>query len=138
MKRLTLFIFLAFLMVACGNGLHEEVVSTFDNGQAAVVRVYDKDKQWVAEKQYYETGMLMMEGSIKDGQRDGAWTSYFPDGKVQSTGFFEQGRRTGDAKVYYENGNLYMEGPYKEDRHHGVWRFYDEQGYLLKEFDYGE
>ena len=138
MKRITIFFFLAFLMLACGDGLREEVVATFDNGQASLARVYNRDNQWVRELYYYESGQLRMEGAIRDGQRDGEWISYFPDGKVQSRGFFEKGKRTGKATIYHENGNLYIEGYYKDGEKTGLWIYYDEQGYETSRVDLGE
>ena len=92
----------------------------------------------VYETEYYEDGMVRMEGGMKDGKREGEWTAYFPDGKVQSTGTFKNGLRTGKATVYYSNGQLYMEGMYKEGHHCGKWTYYDEQGYALRTDDYGE
>ena len=64
--------------------------------------------------------------------------AYFQDGKVQSEGIFRNGLRTGKATVYHPNGNLYMEGFYKEGHHCGKWTYYDEQGYVVKNVDYGE
>ena len=90
------------------------------------------------EIEYYETGQVKMEGAMKDGQREGVWTAYFPDGRPQSIADFKAGKMNGTSKVYWENGNLRWEGFYKEDRRFGKWKYYDEQGNLLNEVDYGE
>ena len=94
--------------------------------------------QCVKETEYYESGVLKMEGALKDGHREGEWKCFFEDGKTQSTGFFHEGIRTGKATVYHENGNLYMEGDYTDGHLSGKWNFYDEQGYLLETVDYGD
>lgn len=127
----------ALLMVSCGNGYTEKVIETYDNGQPALVRTYDRSGQCFKETEYYESGALKMEGNLKDGHREGEWKCYFEDGKTQSTGFFHEGIRTGKATAYYENGNLYMEGEYTDGHLSGTWSFYDEQGYLLETVDYG-
>ena len=123
---------------ACGNGLEEKVVSSYDNGQPAKVRIYNRENQCVREVDYYDNGMVMMEGEMKDGVRNGEWVSYFLDGKVQSSGFFENDVRTGKSLVYYENGNLWMDGSYKNGKKSGLWIYYDEQGYETFRYDYGE
>lgn len=141
MRIVRYFIFaLLFVFASCGNnnGLTERVITTFDNGQPAKVRLYDKDNQCVHEVHYYDNGALYMEGDKKGDLREGEWVSYFLDGKVQSTGYFENDLRTGRSLVYYENGNLWMEGYYKEGKQVGLWIYYDEQGYETFRIDRGE
>lgn len=126
------------LLVGCGNTrLKEEVVSIYENGQPHKVYYYDKDRQWVAEKEFYESGITKMEGAVANGLRNGDWVAYFPDGKVQSTGVFKDGVRIGPARVYHENGQILMDGFYTDDHKCGEWVFYDEQGYEVERRDFG-
>lgn len=129
---------LVALLSSCGNQSTEKVMKYYDNNQPAVVRHLDKKGQVVREVEYYEDGIVKMEGGIKNDRREGEWKAYFPDGKVQSVGSFHDGLRTGKSTVYHENGNLYMEGNYKEGSHCGKWTYYDEQGYVVRTVDYGE
>lgn len=129
---------LTVLLWSCGNRTTERVERSYDNGQPSLVHQVNRNGEVVYETEYYEDGMVRMEGGMKDGKREGEWTAYFPDGKVQSTGTFKNGLRTGKATVYYSNGQLYMEGMYKEGHHCGKWTYYDEQGYALRTDDYGE
>jgi antitoxin component YwqK of YwqJK toxin-antitoxin module len=138
MKKIFLFVFMAFALASCSAQLTEKVMATYPDGTTRVVHYYDKNDQCVKETEYYETGQVKMEGGMKDGKMDGEWTAYFIDGRVQSHGFFKNGKRTGAAQVFYSNGNKYEEGSYKEGKHIGLWKFYDEQGNLIKEADYGE
>ena len=127
-----------FLFVACSHtGLREEIVATYDSGRPYKVYYYDQSNQRVAEKEFYESGILKMEGTIANGLRNGDWVAYFPDGKVQSTGLYKDGLRIGLGKVYYENGHLMMEGNYTEDHKCGEWIFYDEQGYEVERRNFG-
>ena len=107
MKKLFLLSFLFIALISCKDQLKEEVVQTYDNGQPASLHYVNKKNECVREVQYYENGIVKMEGGMKNDKRSGEWKSYFPDGKVQSTGFFEDGIRTGEASVYHENGNIY-------------------------------
>lgn len=136
--RVFLILSISLVFFSCGNNkLTEKVISTYDNGQPSKVHYYNQDNQLVAGKEYYENGILRMEGSFANDVRDGAWVAYFPDGKVQSTGIYKDGLRTGKALIYYENGHLWMDGYYKEDHKCGEWIFYDEQGYEIDRLNYG-
>ncbi|MBQ8957948.1 MAG: hypothetical protein IJ057_05545 [Bacteroidales bacterium] len=138
MKKLFFFFATLLVMASCSGQLTEKVEVAYPNGQAQVVRYYNRHNNCVKEIEYYDSGQVKMEGGMKDGMMDGKWTAYFPDGRMQSIGTFIEGKRTGAATVWQENGNLYYEGFYKEGRQSGHWKWYDEQGYLLKEVDYGD
>ena len=129
---------LVLMLSACKQQIKEKVVSYYENDQPAKVHHIDCHDQVIWEVEYYEDGAVKMEGGMKNGKREGEWKAYFQDGKVQSEGIFRNGLRTGKATVYHPNGNLYMEGFYKEGHHCGKWTYYDEQGYVVKNVDYGE
>lgn len=138
MKKIFLLLATALILGSCSPRLTEKVEGKHPNGQPQLVRYYDKNDNCVKETEYYETGQVKMEGTMKGEKRDGEWKAYFPDGRVQSIGTFVNGLRTGKATVWQENGNLLQEGFYKEGKHIGKWKFYDEQGDLVKEVDFGE
>ncbi len=140
MKRFFRFLplFFAVSLFSCGDGLTEQVVSTFDSGEPAQVRYYDKDNHCVKEVHYFEGGAIFMEGGMDGDKREGAWTSYFDNGKVQSKGFFKDDERDGEALIYHENGNLYIQGAYRNGVKCGEWVYYDEQGYETGRFTYPE
>ena len=128
---------MVLMLASCGNGLTEKVVNTYANGQPSKVYYYDREGQWVREIEYYESGLVKMEGSVENDLRNGEWIAYFPDGKIQSKGSFKDGVRVGSSKVYYENGHLWMDGFYMDDHKCGEWIFYDEQGYETNRVNYG-
>ena len=138
MKKIFILLATALMVASCSAQLTEKVEVSYPNGQPQIVKMLNKSGDCVKEIEYYETGQVKMEGSMKDGNREGEWKAYFPDGRVQSIGSFVKGLRMGQATVWQENGNLLQEGFYKEGKHCGKWKFYDEQGNLLKEVDYGE
>ena len=137
MKNLYKIIPILLLLSGCGEKLTEKVIKTYENGQPFVAYYYDKNDQLVSGKEFYESGMLRMEGEFAGEERHGNWTAYFPDGKVQSTGVYVNGVRVGPSKVYYENGHLWMDGYYVDDHKCGEWVFYDEQGYETQRINFG-
>ena len=138
MKRLVLLLAVFFACVACTAQLDEKVVDTYPDGKTLKSQFFDRKGNCVKEVEYYSTGEVRMEGSMKEAKREGEWKAYFIDGRMQSHGFFKDGLRTGQATVWQENGNLLQEGFYKEGKRCGRWKFYDEQGNLIKEVDFGE
>lgn len=138
MKKIFLVLSTLLLLAACSPQLTEKVMVSYPNGQPQVVRYFDKHNNCVKEVEYYDSGQVKMEGGMKNGKMEGKWVAYFPDGRMQSIGTFENGERTGAASAWQENGNLYYEGFYKKGSVSGHWKWYDEQGYVIKEIDYGE
>lgn len=138
MKRILVLLFAIMAFAGCSRQLKEKVVVRYPSGQPQKVCYFDRSGDCVKEAEFYDTGALYMEGPMKDGERHGEWLAYFRDGRVQSIGYFENGVREGASTVYRETGQLYMEGRYKAGKHCGKWKYYDEQGYLLREDDYGE
>ena len=138
MKRLLLLLAVFFACVACTAQLDEKVVDTYPDGKTLKSQFFDRKGNCVKEVEYYSTGEVRMEVSMKEAKREREWKAYFIDGRMQSHGFFKDGLRTGQATVWQENGNLLQEGFYKEGKRCGRWKFYDEQGNLIKEVDFGE
>lgn len=138
MKKVLLYFALALTFASCAEKLTERIVGTYPDGKPQKVQYCNRKGDCVKEIEFYESGQVKMEGTIKDNNREGEWKAYFPDGRVQSIGTFVDGLRTGQATVWQENGNLLQEGFYKKGKHCGKWKFYDEQGNLVKELDYGE
>ena len=137
MKRVFLYLAAVLLLGSCSPRLTEKVESSFPNGQAKVVRYYDKNNNCLKEIEYYETGQVKMEGAMQDGKREGEWKAYLRDGRPWSIDTFKDGELEGPSTVYWENGNLRWEGNFKAGVHCGNWKFYDEQGNFFKSREYG-
>jgi antitoxin component YwqK of YwqJK toxin-antitoxin module len=76
----------------------------------------------------YPDGHSRIKGNMRNGQRHGMWTSYFPDGRPQSFAGYLDGVLHGTKVVYHPSGATYYTGDYIKGRQVGVWRFFDEQG----------
>ena len=77
------------------------------------------------ETHYYENHQKYI-----DGNRDGLWYAYHPDGTVQTMAHYVDGKPHGRYVVYYSNGNVRYTGIYEHGRQTGEWRFYNEDGTL--------
>lgn len=57
-------------------------------------------------KQYYDSGVLMMECQYKDNLMDGPAKSYYPSGALKEEGSFAKGQKVGVWKTYNEDGDV--------------------------------
>ena len=71
-----------------------------------------------------------------DGNRHGAWESYFENGKMNSKTYYLHGIKDGHSIVYYPNGGIHYQGEYKNDEKIGVWKTYNEKGELISEDEF--
>ena len=74
----------------------------------------------------------------ENGQRQGKWTFYGPEGLELSTTHYEHGIRHGHSIVKYPNGAIHYYGEYNMDQQIGILKSYDMQGNLTEEKDYGQ
>ena len=141
MKKLFFSLLALLYLASCGDKVVERVEKKYPDGQPHYVRYYEITKEretCVREVEYYENGVVKMEGALVDGHREGEWKAYFPDGRPQSIGAFKDGLREGPSQVYYDNGNLLMEGTYSKGKRVGIWSEYNEMGTKVREADYGQ
>lgn len=105
----------AMLLASC-NRIHNEVVSSYPNGQAKLVYQIKgrKDaKQRVGEKMYYEDGQLRWEKHFKDDSPNGTW------------------------RYFYGNGKLFAQADFSKNHQYGShWEFNTAKGKALREGTY--
>lgn len=110
-----------------------EAAAKDDSLRTAVVRDSLRDGM----HQYRDKkGLLLMEGELRGGKRQGVWTSYGPNGGVRSRNEYVDGELNGSTIVFRENGKQYYVGTNHQGKPFGEWRFYDEQGVLAKTLRY--
>ncbi|MFT3884314.1 MAG: hypothetical protein QM724_02450 [Flavobacteriales bacterium] len=77
-------------------------------------------------------GGTRLEGDLRNGKRNGTWTSYGADGRIKSLNEYVDGVLQGPTTTFRGNGSIYYQGQYLNDRSFGEWRFFDEQGELVR------
>lgn len=133
MIRPLLTIGLAASIVACGGHGAEEtepspvVAQTADSTGAVVVD---------GMQEIHTADGGRMQGAVVRGERDGQWTSYFPNGIIRSRSDYRAGKRDGPVEVFHNNGMPYYTGQYREEVKVGTWLFFDPQGKELKRVTY--
>jgi len=133
-------LFSLLLLVACKERLTGVTVNFFDDGTPQQVLYYNikgEDSILVKHVEYHPNHKLFIEGSYKDGKREGEWKSWYENGNLWSVGTFKAGVQVGKTMTYYENGNLRYSGIYdNNEKRTGTWKFYDENNNLLDTIEY--
>lgn len=111
---------------SCNTEVEDGKVEAAKSESAAVPVVQDG---W-QEVQIPDGGV--MKGEMKDGLRQGPWTSYFASGTIRSRGNYVDGELDGPTEVYHPNGMTYYTGQYSAGITVGEWVFFDEAGVLVK------
>lgn len=75
------------------------------NGRIAEEAFYVDGQRNGPAKQYYDSGILMMECQYKNDQLDGPAKTYYPSGALKESGVFQLGNKTGVWKTYNEDGD---------------------------------
>jgi len=116
------------------SGKVKTVASYNENVPEGVRREYSEDGTIVAGY-IFQKGVMTGEGIVdEEGNKEGPWKEYYPDGTLRSTGTYDDGIRVGDWKFYYENGKLEQQGKYtKKGKPDGTWIWYFEDGTLQRE-----
>ena len=139
MRQVTMALASALLMAACDLGAGEGQRSPAADTTGTAARAVDARRAATADSlkdghHLYKdkAGRPLMEGDMRNGQRNGVWTSYLPNGRVQSRNVYEDGVLHGISTVFHENGVLYYSGAQRKGKPFGEWKFYDEQGVLAR------
>lgn len=104
------------------------VLSHADNSPKLVYRYSGTDSLNRVEIGFHETGEQMTIGTVLNGERNGEWNSFHPDGTPWSTHYYDNGKQEGLYRVYFANGQPRIHGQYTHDKEVGVWYFFTETG----------
>lgn len=111
-----------------------------------VVTYYDQSRTQVKEKytladthppvlqgayqSFYSNGKVHSQGSYQKGIPQGKWEYYYENGHLKMAGELRQNKKNGFWKYYFENGQPQMEGTLQENLRTGHWNYYYESGAL--------
>ena len=116
MKVILLSLFVALLMVGCGEGLLLEKLHL--NGK---------------HTEYYDDGQKKEEGNYKDGEKQGLWTTWYENGQKKAEINYKDGKLNGLSTDWYENGQERSEGNYKDGEANGLMTGWHPNGQKWKE-----
>ena len=75
-----------------------------------------KEGPWVS---YHDNGQLHTKGTYKDGERDSPWVEHHDNGLLSYSETYKNGSLDGPWVEYHENGQLALKGTYKDRERDG-------------------
>lgn len=141
MQRNFLLFILSILVFSCSQKKpFEFIAESYPDGTSKLAQYYKSEAKEILVKEihYYEDGQKKMEGSYNDGNRDGQWSYWYPDGKLWSQAVYTDGIDNGLKTVWHETGEKYYEGETSNGKRVGIWKFWDTDGTFIKEIDYNK
>jgi uncharacterized protein len=109
-----------------------KVEATYRNGVPEGVRREFDDDGNITRTYVFRNGKVMAEGILsEDGQRQGQWKEYYPDGRIKSIGNYTNDKPTGEWVFYHPNGQIEQTGTFNsEGLITGHWLWYHSNGQL--------
>ena len=77
---------------------------------------------------WYENGQKRLEGSRKDGMKEGVWLEFYENGQKSAEGNYKNDKRDGLWTCWNDNGRKIYEVIYRNGKKHGVWTKWYENG----------
>ena len=81
-------------------------------------------------KYYGDDGTISQTGIWTNGQKEGAWQSFYEDGELMVMRSFKDGKKDGLEESYWKNGQLQSKGNYRNGEYDGLWIYYSSKGHL--------
>lgn len=130
----TVLIFATLALIGCSPTTIEKVTKVYPNGQPESIMFYvEGEEHPSSQKVYYSDGKLKIEGTFKNGLRDGKWTSYYDNGNIWTVNNYLEDANHGEYFMYNQDGSLKLQGFYEHGEETGVWIINDESGNLIEE-----
>lgn len=85
-------------------GILDSSHSYFPNGKVAIRKFMGNTPSMMNYMEWDSSGALLMKGNLKGENRDGEWTTFYPDGKIRSTMHYNNGKLEGLYTKFYPNG----------------------------------
>ncbi len=124
MKQTLLIITALMLIVGCSKTIDGNTLIR-STGDLMYAPGSDKPYSGVAVW-YYENGQKGLEGTHKNGERDGLWTGWYENGQKSGEATFKDGELDGLFTYWNENGQKKNEETYKDGEELGKtqWDYY--------------
>ncbi len=104
--------------------------------------VWEKAASDAADGQYLrrrtDNGMPLEKYDIKNGQKEGVYLEYYPNGTVRLRVHYQNGKREGSYEGYYDDGKIMIRCYYKDDKKEGLHCWYHKNGRILEQKNYEE
>ena len=129
------------------------IVETYAIGEKSIQKAYYSNKKLAYTREgkldedynlltngkyteYYKNGQMKVQGSYKEGKRDGEFKAFLKNGKNAGSVFYKDGIPDGESVEYYEEGNIKSIIPFRNNIVEGLTITYYENGNIDEEVNY--
>lgn len=85
----------------------------------------------------YDNGNFLTLQQLEDGQGNGFWIDFDPEGRMECKGTFKNNRVEGPVTFYYEDGSVKSEGQFRHWKQKiGPWVYYNRKGEVVFRITY--
>ena len=129
------------------------IVETYAIGEKSIQKAYYSNKKLAYTREgkldedynlltngkyteYYKNGQMKVQGSYKEGKRDGEFKAFLKNGKSAGSVFYKDGIPDGESVEYYEEGNIKSIIPFRNNIVEGLTITYYENGNIDEEVNY--
>lgn len=134
--RLILIYLFSLLIISCNQEPQKEIVSKYSDNSPHLIRYYIindlKQKVIVKEIEYYQGNIKKVEGTFKNGLKNGKWTYWYDNGNKWSEGTFFCGLSHGRFSIWKDDGSRNFSSHYKFGKPNGKWMFWNNEGRIVK------
>lgn len=90
-------------------------------------------------KTYHPNGLPETEGAYQNGSREGNWNTYFRNGNIDNKGWYINGTSDSTWTYFFPFGGIHSTVQYEDDDREGVSRYFSPEGTPLVEkfFEFG-
>ena len=101
---------------------------------------FDRGRPWHQQKpgswtehgeyeEFYPDGQQPLnKGTFHDGQRQGEWIWWHPNGQIAKAGTYQNAKLQGEWRYFREDGTLLRIEQYDAHQKVGTWRYFDTDG----------
>ncbi len=142
MKHFILVALISIALFACKHNEEKKNTNTSANADTSKTKVVDFifKKDSVLENgesiKRYKNGVIEMQGTMKNGKREGLWKSFYENGSKWSETTFAGGKKNGKTITWFPNEQKRYEGYYTNDIESGSWTFWNDKGKEVSKKNY--
>ena len=107
---------------------HETWTIYAADGSVITVLNYTEGEKDGPYNLYFPNGQLSQSGVYQLGEKDGEWVSWFESGQLQEKVNFDEGLLDGVRELYWQNGNIRLKEQYVDGKAEGAFQYFLENG----------
>ena len=121
---------LLILLVGCSTSQKEYDINNINYRYDGYIKKFSDEKVNGKVFQMIDDIQVPL-GKMKNGTKDGLWTSWFKSGQKHIEETFKDGEKDGLFTLWHSNRQKKIEGTFKDGEQNGLWTYWDKNGQMM-------